>query len=227
MGEASEVVIPLFGVLDITGEVLLMWALCLVLVVVSAVATRRLRERPGRLQNVLETGIEYLDGFFTGLLGKRAARKYFYFLGSLFIFIIFSNYSGLIPGVGLTPYFKAPTSSLSVTVGLGLLAFVFLQLASLRARGGRGYLKRFITPVAFMLPLLVLDEFIKPASLALRLFGNIFGEETVTEELYNLLPIGAPALMMALSLLFCAIQAVVFTMLVSIYLDEGIEIEEA
>ena len=227
MGEASEVVIPLFGVLDITGEVLLMWAICLVLVVVSAVATRRLRERPGRLQNVLETGIEYLDGFFTGLLGKRAARKYFYFLGSLFIFIIFSNYSGLIPGVGLTPFFKAPTSSLSVTVGLGLLAFVFLQLASLRARGGRGYLKRFITPVAFMLPLLVLDEFIKPASLALRLFGNIFGEETVTEELYNLLPIGAPALMMALSLLFCAIQAVVFTMLVSIYLDEGIEIEEA
>ncbi len=227
MGEASEVVIPLFGVLDVTGEVLLMWAICLVLVVVSAVATRRLRERPGRLQNVLETGIEYLDGFFTGLLGKRAARKYFYFLGSLFIFIIFSNYSGLIPGVGLTPYFKAPTSSLSVTVGLGLLAFVFLQLASLRARGGRGYLKRFITPVAFMLPLLVLDEFIKPASLALRLFGNIFGEETVTEELYNLLPIGAPALMMALSLLFCAIQAVVFTMLVSIYLDEGIEIEEA
>ena len=227
MGEASEVVIPLFGVLDIAGEVLLMWAICLVLVVVSAVATRRLRERPGRLQNVLETGIEYLDGFFTGLLGKRAARKYFYFLGSLFIFIIFSNYSGLIPGVGLTPYFKAPTSSLSVTVGLGLLAFVFLQLASLRARGGRGYLKRFITPVAFMLPLLVLDEFIKPASLALRLFGNIFGEETVTEELYNLLPIGAPALMMALSLLFCAIQAVVFTMLVSIYLDEGIEIEEA
>ena len=227
MGEASEVVIPLFGVLDITGEVLLMWAICLVLVVVSAVATRRLRERPGRLQNVLETGIEYLDGFFTGLLGERAARKYVYFLGSLFIFIIFSNYSGLIPGVGLTPYFKAPTSSLSVTVGLGLLAFVFLQLASLRARGGRGYLKRFITPVAFMLPLLVLDEFIKPASLALRLFGNIFGEETVTEELYNLLPIGAPALMMALSLLFCAIQAVVFTMLVSIYLDEGIEIEEA
>lgn len=227
MGEASEVVIPLFGVLDITGEVLLMWSICLVLVVVSAVATRRLRDRPGRLQNVLETGIEYLDGFFTGLLGKRAARKYFYFLGSLFIFIIFSNYSGLIPGVGLTPYFKAPTSSLSVTVGLGLLAFVFLQLASLRARGGRGYLKRFITPVAFMLPLLVLDEFIKPASLALRLFGNIFGEETVTEELYNLLPIGAPALMMALSLLFCAIQAVVFTMLVSIYLDEGIEIEEA
>ena len=76
-----------------------------------------------------------------------------------------------------------------------------------------------------MLPLLLLDEFIKPASLALRLFGNVFGEETVTEELYGLLPIGVPVIMMVLSLLFCAIQAVVFTMLVSIYLEEQVEAE--
>ena len=77
-----------------------------------------------------------------------------------------------------------------------------------------------------MLPLLILDEFIKPASLALRLFGNIFGEETVTEQLYEILPIGAPIIMMVLSLLFCAIQAVVFTMLTSIYLEEAVETEE-
>ena len=76
-----------------------------------------------------------------------------------------------------------------------------------------------------MLPLLVLDEFIKPASLALRLYGNIFGEEMVTHQLYEILPIGAPVVMMALSLLFCALQAMVFTMLVSIYLDEATEEE--
>ena len=80
--------------------------------------------------------------------------------------------------------------------------------------------------MCFMLPLLVLDEFIKPVSLALRLFGNVFGEETVTEQLYELLPIGAPIIMMALSLLFCAIQALVFTMLFSIYVSEAIEEEE-
>ena len=74
-----------------------------------------------------------------------------------------------------------------------------------------------------MLPLMVLDEFIKPASLALRLFGNVFGEETVTHNLYDLLPIGVPVIMMVLSLLFCAIQAVVFTMLTSIYLEEAVE----
>ena len=77
----------------------------------------------------------------------------------------------------------------------------------------------------FMLPLMVLDEFIKPASLALRLYGNVFGEEMVTEELYHLLPIGVPLVMMVLSLLFCGLQALVFTMLTSIYLEEVTEEE--
>ena len=77
-----------------------------------------------------------------------------------------------------------------------------------------------------MLPLLALDELIKPVSLSLRLFGNIFGEEAVLENFYEILPIGAPLVMMALSLLFCALQAIVYTTLVSIYLDEGTEVEE-
>lgn len=222
MGEASEVIIPLFGVLDVTGEVIGMWIVLALVTVISLLVTRNLRERPGVFQNMVETGVEYMDNFFTGLLGKPNARKYFYFLASLFVFIILSNYLGLIPGVGLTDYVKAPTSSLSVTLGLGICSFVFLQLAGL-SRGAKHYFKRFVSPIALMLPLLVLDEFIKPASLALRLFGNIFGEETVTHELFDILPIGAPAVMMGLSCLFCAIQAVVFTMLVSIYLEENLE----
>lgn len=224
MGEQSEVLIPLFGILDITGEVITMWAILLVVTILSLIATRHMKERPGKFQNVVETGIEYLDHFFTGILGKAHARKYFFFLGSLFIFIIFANYSGLLPGMGLTKYMKAPTSSLSTTLGLGIATFLFLQIAGL-ANGVKKYFKRFVSPMFFMLPLLILDEFIKPASLALRLFGNVFGEETVTEELYGIIPIGVPVIMMALSLLFCAIQAVVFTMLASIYLSETLEAE--
>lgn len=222
MGEQSEVLIPLFGILDVTGEVVAMWAILIVLTILSLLATRHMKERPGKFQNVVETGIEYLDHFFSGIIGKAHARKYFFFLGSLFIFILFANYSGLLPGMGLTKYIKAPTSSLSTTLGLGIAAFLFLQIAGL-ANGVKKYFKRFVSPMFFMLPLLLLDEFIKPASLALRLFGNVFGEETVTEELYGIIPIGVPIIMMALSLLFCAIQAVVFTMLVSIYLSEGLE----
>lgn len=226
MGEPSEVIIPVFGILDVTGEVVVMWLILALAAVLSLAVTRNLRERPGRFQNMIEMGVEYLESFFSGIIGKKKGRRYFYFLGSLFIFILFANYSGLFPGVGLTKYAKAPTSSLSVTLGLGIVTFFFLMIASIRAKGFKGFLKRFWSPVIILPPLLILDEFIKPASLALRLFGNIFGEESVTEQLYELLPIGAPIIMMALSLLFCAIQAIVFTMLTTIYLDEAVETEE-
>lgn len=224
MGEKSEVLVKIFGVFDITGEVLTMFAILLVVAVLSIIATHNMKMRPGKFQNIMEWAVESLDNFFSGIIGRKNSRKYFFFLGSLFIFIIVANYSGLIPGMGLTEYFKAPTSSLSCTLGLGIAAFVFLQVSGIRA-GVKHYFKKFVSPMFFMLPLLLLDEFIKPASLALRLFGNVFGEETVTEELYGLLPIGAPVIMMVLSLLFCAIQAVVFTMLVSIYLEEQISAE--
>lgn len=222
MGEKSEIIISLFGVLDVTGEVVTMWIMLLVIGIISLVVKKNLKERPGKFQNMIETGVEYLDNFFGDLLGKKKSRKYFTFLASLFIFIIFSNYSGLIPGVGLTDYVKAPTASLSVTAALGIVTFFFLQISGIR-HNAKHYLKHFVAPMFFMLPLMLLDEIIKPASLALRLYGNIFGEEMVTEELYHIFPIGAPVVMMVLSLLFCALQAMVYTMLVSIYLDEFTE----
>lgn len=224
MGEESKVLFSLFGILDVTGEVVTMWIILAVLTVVSLIVKLNLKERPGKFQNIIETGIEYLDNFFGDILGKEKSRKNFTFLASLFIFIIFGNYSGLIPGVGLTDYVKAPTASLSVTLGLGVTTFIFLQVSGLRC-GVKHYFKRFVSPMFFMLPLILLDEIIKPASLALRLFGNIFGEEMVTEELYHIFPIGIPVVMMVLSILFCALQALVFTMLTSIYLDEVTESE--
>ena len=219
MGEVSEPVIRIFGILDVTGEVIAMWVFLAIAAVLSLLVTRNLKERPGKLQNLLEIAVEFLDDFFAGILGKENGRRYLFFLGPLFCFIILSNYSGLIPGVGLSKYIKAPTSSLSVTMGLGIITFIFLQAAGIHA-GAKHYLKHFLTP---LVPLLLLDEFIKPASLALRLFGNIFGEETVTENLYHLLPVGVPIIMMVLSLLFCAVQGIVHTMLTASYLQEIIE----
>lgn len=219
MGEPSEPLIKIFGILDITPEVLTMLAMVAAVTVLALIVRSRLKERPGKLQNLIESAAEYLDGFLGDILGKKNSRRYFYFLASLFCFILVSNYSGLIPGVGISRYFKAPTSSLSVTLGLAILTFIFIQASAIRAGAGH-YIKHFLTPIV---PLLLMDELIKPASLALRLFGNIFGEETVIENLYELLPIGAPLLMMALSLLFCAIQAMVYTMLTASYLQEFIE----
>lgn len=224
MGENSEVIIKLFGVLDVTGEVITMWIILAVVALLCLIVKANLKERPGKFQNIIETAVESLFNFFEGIIGEKKTRQHFTFLASLFIFIILTNYSGLIPGVGLTDYVKAPTASLSVTLALGITAFLFLQYAGMR-HGVKSYFKRFVSPVFFMLPLLILDEFIKPVSLTLRLYGNVYGEEMVTEQLYHILPIGAPIIMMVLSLLFCALQAIVFTMLVSIYLDEVTEEE--
>ena len=77
MGEKSEVIIPLGGILDITGEVIAMWVLLALITVLSILATRNMKERPGTFQNLVETGVEYLDNFFTGIIGKHHTRKYF------------------------------------------------------------------------------------------------------------------------------------------------------
>lgn len=217
MGE-SEVLFTVLG-LDVTPEVTTMWGIIAVLTLLSVLATRRLKENPGPLQNLLEVALGKLENLYTGILGQDRARAFFPFLGTLFIFIIVCNYSGLIPGAGVVTGFKAPTSSLSVTAGIGLCSFAATHYFGVRSNGLRGYASHFVKPVALLLPFLLLDELVRPVSLALRLFGNIYGEESVTEQLYEILPIGAPLIMMVLSLLFCALQAVVFSMLTAIYID--------
>ena len=92
-----------------------------------------------------------------------------------------------------------------------------------KRRGFFGYLKTFISPFILMLPLNLIEQVVRPFSLALRLYGNLYGEEMVTHELGNLFPLVLPLLMQVLRLLFCLIQAVVFTMLLSIYIEEAIE----
>ena len=219
--EASEVLFTIPGIgLHVTAEVTTMWGIILVLVVLALIVRKNLRqEDPGKLQNAAEMAVEKLRSFFGNILGPERTDRFFGLFATLFIFIICCNYSGLLPGAGTVWGFKAPTSSLSVTVGLALVVFGATHVLGVRTHGLGGYGKHFLKPVAIMLPFLLLDEIVRPVSLSLRLFGNIYGEETVTEQLYELLPIGAPIIMMVLSLLFCAIQAVVFTMLAAIYIE--------
>lgn len=223
MGE-SEVLFKLFGVLDVTGEVVTSWVIIALVVLFAFIGTRKLKDTPGFLQNILEVAIIKLENFFGDTLGEKSKRlkMCFPFLATMFIFIIISNYSGLIPGAGEFSWFHAPTSSLSVTAGLGIVTFCALHFFGFRTHKIH-YLKHFVLPVFFMLPFLIIDEIVRPVSLALRLYGNVFGEEMVTEQLYEIIPIGAPIIMMVLSLLFCALQAIVFTMLTSIYIFEATE----
>ena len=218
--EESEVLFKVFGILDVTAEVITSWIIMAVVIVVSFIGTRRLKDKPGLLQNALELAVGKLEGFFSGVLGSERCRMCFPFLATLFIYIIISNFVGLIPGAGETAWLKAPTSSLSVTAGLGVCVFVMIYFYGFKTHKMR-YFKHYIMPVFLMVPFMLLDEIVRPVSLALRLYGNIFGDESVTEQFYGILPIGLPVIMMLLSLLFCSIQAVVYTMLTAIYIEEA------
>lgn len=217
MEHSSEVLFSI-GPVEITGVLVTMWVIIALLALFSWLATRRMKEVPGLLQNIAEMSVSKLQDYYEGVMGEKLARKYFPLMGTLFIFIIVCNYSSLLPGAGHLKGFSVPTASLSVTAALAIIGFFTTHTVGIRERGLWGYLKSFLS---ILLPLTLVEMFIRPFSLALRLFGNLFGEEMVTEQLYGIFPIIAPLLMQVLSLLFCLIQALVFTMLLSIYIAEA------
>lgn len=219
MEESSNVLFSI-GPVEITGVVVTMWVIIALLAVLSWLATRNMKDVPGVLQNLAELTVSKLQDYYEGILGAKLSKKYFPLMATLFIFIIVCNYSGLLPGAGHLTGFSVPTASLSVTAALAIVGFFAIHTIGVKERGVLGYLKTFLS---VMLPLTLVEMFIRPFSLALRLFGNLYGEEMVTEQLYNIFPIILPLLMNVLSLLFCLIQALVFTMLLSIYIEEAAE----
>ncbi len=173
---------------------------------------------PGKVQNVIEYCVSGLRDFYASILGKERGDAFLPLLGTLFVFILVSNYSGLLPGAGTVSGFQPPTGLLSYTVALAIVSFCATHYYGFKYNHG-GYLKHFISPFILMLPLNIMEEFIRPLSLSLRLFGNIYGEETTLHEIMNLIPLGAPVVVMLLSVMFGFIQALVFTMLTAIYLE--------
>lgn len=199
--------------------VITMLIITAVLTVLSMLATRKLKDVPGPLQNVAESAIEALQNFFGGVMGISNMRRYFGIFATLFIFIVVSNYAGLLPGAG--EGFSVPTACLSVTAALAVISFFTTHTVGIQRQGVGGYAKSFLKPFIAMLPLTLLDQFVRPFSLALRLYGNIYAEEMVTEELRTMFPVLLPLVMQVLSLLFCLIQAMVFTMLTAVFVTEA------
>ncbi|SMB88206.1 ATP synthase F0 subcomplex A subunit [Desulfonispora thiosulfatigenes DSM 11270] len=207
----------IFG-FNITSEITTMWGIMIFLIIISLVATKNLKLVPSGLQNIMEYGLETLLNFFGDLMGEKNARKYLPLLASFFIVILISNYSGLLPGSGHIAGLKAPTSNINTTVGLALVVFFTSHFMGIKEKG-LGYFKHFIEPFPLLLPLNLIEELVKPLSLSLRLYGNIFGEEMVIASLFAMVPLIVPLPMMLLSLLFGLIQAFVFTLLAAIYIN--------
>jgi len=213
------------GPLPVTSAITTAWVIIAILGLVSFLATRRLEKVPSsRLQIALEAVIEYLEGHFGSILGKERAWQYLPFLSTFFLFIIVSNYAGILPGAGHLKGFAAPTSHLGYNAGMALVVFFSYHYFGIRTRGV-AYLKHLADP-PFMLPLNLVDEVVRPLSLSLRLFGNIYGGEAVLAVMLTVLPYFLPAFMMGLELIFGYIQALIFTTLAAIYIAGATEHHE-
>ena len=197
-----------------------------ILCVLAVVAGRRLQTVPSGFQNFAEWAVESLYNFFSDIMGGKACRKYFPLVATLFIYILICNYSGLLPGSGHVKGLAAPTSSINCTMALAIIVFVAIQVIGIRESHGLRSTKHLLQPFAFLLPLMLLEDLVKPVSLTLRLYGNIFGEETVTSSFFNLVPIGLPVVMQMLSVLMGLVQALVFALLTGIYIKEALPEEE-
>jgi len=182
-------------------------------------------ENPGKLQILLEDGLTALLGMMEQWIGPKGPR-YFPLVGTLFVFILLSNYLGLVPG------FMAPTSSLNVTLGCALTIWVYYHFQGFKEQGVVNYLKHFAMPPgspAWMAPLMLIIETIshlaRVMSLSLRLFGNIFGEELVILIFFSLMPFVLPLPMMFLALITGGLQAFIFALLSIIYLQGAVAVE--
>lgn len=208
----------------ITSMMITSIGITLILSVLAIIAGRNLEMIPStRLQTLMEIIIEKLSDFYKELMGEYAGRKYFPLVATLFIYILFCNYSGLLPMSGHLPGLAAPTSSINYPAGLAIVVFFATQIVGVRESHGLGFYKHLFQPVAFLFPIMLLEEFVRPLSLTLRLYGNIFGEESVAASFFELVPLGVPVIMQGLSVLMGAIQAFVFSLLTGIYIAGAAE----
>jgi len=228
---AAETVTHLFT-LPISNSLISTWSLLLFLSVFSIWVSCHLKLIPHRLQSAVEWFLEALLGLFASLLGADLARKFLPLLGTFFIFIILSNWSGLLPGVGtigiypepseFIPLFRAPTADLNTTLALAVVSIMSIQAAGLKGLG-LNYLKKFFnfsSPVDFFVGLLeIISEISRMISFTFRLFGNIFAGEVLLAVVAFLIPLFVPIPFLGMELFVGFIQALVFAMLTATFLN--------
>lgn len=194
-----------------------------IILVFAYFATRRRKLIPDRLQNAGELFAGSLDDFICGIMGPKG-RKFTPFIGTLFIYILFMNLSGIIP------FMKSATSSWSTTLALALCVFAYVQYTAIRELGffgyadklmekPRGFLAFSVVYPLLMLSLHTISELVKPISLSLRLRSNIWGDDMLLAVLSGFGIKGVPLLLFSsvLILIAAVVQAVVFCLLTTIY----------
>lgn len=209
--------IPLFGGIDVLESVVVTWIIMAVLMAASLLLVRSLKLRKiGNRQAALESGISFIYDFFEELLGEEG-KDYIPYLITVVLYIGIANMIGLLG-------FKSPTKDLNVTITLAVMSIVLVEAAGIRKKGFKGWLLGFAEPMPIIAPINVLELFIRPLSLCMRLFGNVLGAVVVMALIKQLAPLVVPLPFSFYFDIFDGIiQAYVFVFLTSLYIKEAIE----
>jgi F-type H+-transporting ATPase subunit a len=195
----------------------------IVVIVFAALRTGLSVVSPGKFQQVFELIYEFIDGQANDMVG-HAGHRYIAFFGMLFIFVLFANLIGIIPG------FESPTMYPYVPAGLAVAAFLYYNAVGIQVKGLWQHLKHFAGPVWWLAPLMVVIEVVgnlaRPLSLTLRLYANMYAGEAVTGVFLSLTYLVIPALFMALHVFVALLQAYIFMALTMVYVAGAVAHEE-
>lgn len=182
-------------------------------------------EDPGKLQVLIEDGVRAVMGLLDEWIGPKG-HQFLPLIATLGLFILLSNYMGLIPGL------MSPTASINVTLGCAITTWVYYHIQGIRTQGIVGYIKHFWAPpgapwfIGFLyFPIEIISHTSRVMSLSLRLFGNMFGHELVVLVLFSIIPFLVPVPMMFLGVVIGALQAFIFMLLSIIYLQGAVAVE--
>lgn len=209
--------IPVFSGIEVAESVVITWVIMAFMLILAICMTRNLKvQNPGKRQVILETAVCGLQNMVKGIIGEEGAG-YVPYLVTVIVYIGISNIIGLF---GMKP----PTKDLNVTGALAIMSIILIEYSGIHAKGVKRWAKSFAEPVAVVAPLNVLEIFIRPLSLCMRLFGNVLGAFVVMELLKIIMPAILP---IPFSLYFDIfdglIQAYVFVFLTSLFIKEAIE----
>lgn len=222
--------------IPITNTLVMSWMAMLVLIGFGGFVVRRLKEVPGRIQCLAEALIEGMITFMTTVTGdKEKTKNFFPLVATFFFFILISNWMGILPGVGsfglkvieeghesVVPFMRSVNSDLNMTLALGLISVIAIQIFGILSVGFSSHISKFISfknPISFFTGILeLIAEIAKVISFTFRLFGNIFAGEVLLVVIFFLIPLFVPLPFLFLEIFVGFIQALVFAMLTLVFL---------
>ena len=221
MTEGGLVIAPVveLGPIGITNTVVTTWAIMLVVWLAAWLVSRRLCIEPGPAQTAFEGVVSSIEDAVTAVAPQHA-RQIMSFIGSLWVFLVLANLSGLIPGV------HAPTRDLSATTALAVVVFLSTHWFGIRIQGLKNYLLHYLKPSPLLLPFNLISEVTRTIALAVRLFGNMMSLEMVALLVLLVAGFLVPVPILMLHIVEALVQAYIFGMLALIYVAGSLQSQQ-